>query len=188
MKKIFSLLILPIVLILTFSTLAMAENVLRLGFDLNGTIRETYSSYTLGSADVNSGFTIGYEYVNFINDTFGWGVGVEFPMERSLVTNSAATFNCTPIYVVGYICSSGETKAFLAIRGGLNILNGNDSFRGVGNTLGPGAYCAFGGGFYFNENLRCELAYILNRGTISNGYVIHDLSYTRIGIQLGYGF
>jgi hypothetical protein len=186
-KKIFSSLILTIVLVLTFSILAMAESVLKVGFDFNGTIRETNSSFTLAQYDVNSGITLGYEYVNFDYDTLGWGFGIEFPMERSIATNSAATFNSIPIYAVGYFCSSGETKAFLAIRGGLNILNGNDYFSG-GNTLGPGFYCALGGGFYIAKNLRCELAYSLNQGTISNGFVTHDLSYTRLGIQLGYGF
>ena len=98
MKKLLSVLVLSLALVMIFGTCAFANNTIKFGFDLGGTHTQSVAGFSIDD-DVNPGISLGYEYTMKPNNHLEYGAGIEYQPDRSIKDYDSVKFSFVPIYL-----------------------------------------------------------------------------------------
>lgn len=203
MKKTILVFAITLVLILTLSSLVMANHKITIGYDMEGKYKtmddwwDDDDEKNIRSYDTEAGFTIGYECTYQIR-IVEYGFGFETQIKRSLTDNKDAEFKFNPLYGVIYVYlphdEEEETAPFFVARLGYNMHTGNYSFKnleGEGEVLDNGMYGAVGFGFNFKRSMGAIL-YSVNTGmrtsNIQPDFEERYVTYSKISIVYGFKF
>jgi hypothetical protein len=203
MKKIILVFAITVVLILTLSSLAMANHKITIGYDLEGKYKTMDDDWWDDDDDSNTrifdteaGFTIGYECTYQVR-RIEYGFGFESQLKRSLSDHKDADFKFSPLYGVIYVYlphEEEETAPFFVGRLGYNMHTGNNSYKNFenqGEELDNGIYGAVGFGFNFNRSMGAIL-YSVNSGMRTSNaqpdFEDRYLIYSKFSIVYGFKF
>jgi hypothetical protein len=194
LKRSLVLLIGSILLMLIANT-AFAATYLNIGMDTGGTLTSRAYGFN-SSTDVNDGFTFGLESVYPLrrrNAECGFGFEYQAPRTR---TNYAGDFKFVPLYwVVNSYLSRRKLGPYFTGRMGYNLFYGDSTFKGTA-SLNGGLYYGFGFGFRPVNQMKVELLYSENRGSIDGSVNVPghglsdyaDVTYSKISLVTSYRF
>lgn len=161
-----------------------AELIFKLGVDLGGQMNIYNGSYyqgnygtTLlsGASDTSSALTLTSEYIGYVSDQIGLGIGLteQFPRKQ---TKNAGYFSFTPLYVLIRARTLPDERnyyRYLTAHLGGNSFSADNQLAGDYASLGGGLYYAAGGGMVFGF-LQVELLYTVNYGSIGQSGSIYN--------------
>lgn len=182
MKKLLVVVSLSLALVLALSSFAMADSVIKAGYDFSGNVKGSNNVDT--ERDTDAGATLGYEYL-FPQDQLEYGIGVQYQFERT-VKDTNYKFNFIPVYgVLNYkFPVEGDVKPYVTARLGYNFLTANDDFKNAHDTLG-GLYYGAGFGVNISRQFIVEALYSENKGSLDGG---NDITNHQISLNVGYKF
>ncbi len=158
----------------------------KLGLEINGNHETEFAGVGVDE-DVNTGISLAIELVKNINETLGMGGGLALQLPREL-EDYDGDFNFIPIYGLMKIRLNQETTVpYLIGQFGYNIFQADSNYKGDGDLKG-GLYYGLGGGVIFSKSVQLELLYSANKGSIDFDAIEFDITYTKIGLSLGYNF
>jgi len=161
-----------------------AELIFKLGTDFGGQLNIYNGSYyqgnygtTLlsGNSNTTSALTLTTEYLGYITDHVGLGIGLteQFPRKQ---TSQDGYFSFTPLYGlirVRTIPDATNYYKYLTAHLGGNTFSVDSQFAGNDASTGGGLYWAAGGGMVF-DFIQVELLYTVNYGSISQSGSIYN--------------
>ena len=188
------------------------EWIFQIGVDFDGTHEVSNGSLSVAgwptqstnsSQHVNSGMSIGWQYVSYLDKNFGIGGGVDIQSLRSL-SDGSGSFGFTPIYgLIKARTNPGKRNSFEYLIGeiGYNFLDGDVNYAGRNGSLDGGLYFGVGAGVSINR-VKVELLYTEDRGKVSDsGYMFNsatntynyftesgDIKYSKLGLNIGFIF
>ena len=182
MKKFWLIVSLTVVLVLAFSSLVMAAETFKLGYDFSGNIKGSGSSNEERNTD--PGLTLGYEFT-VPQDQLEYGFGVQCQLERA-VKDTGGKFYFIPVYgLLNYnFTKGGEAQPYVTARLGYNFLTANDAFK-AGHDVRGGLYYGAGFGVNFSSQYQLELLYSENKGYLDGG---NDIINHQVSLNVGFRF
>ncbi len=184
MKRFMLVVTLVLVSVFVFGNYALADSVVKIGYDLEG--KHGLDTGTGPKTDIDPGLTIGYEYY-FAKQKLEYGIGLEYQSERKFQDSSGKKISFIPIYgVVNYNFNGNGIKPYLTGRLGLDIFNANEVYKNGGSTE-CGVYWGLGGGFT-RDNLVLELLYSGNHGHFKQQNTNTEIVYYKTSLSCGYKF
>lgn len=190
MKKLIALLLTGIML-LTLQTCVFAKgnHMVYLGIDTLGEVEMKILGYK-ETSDIDTAFSIGYEYLFDSKQDIKFGIGGEVQAPREF-KDYDYSFRFLPVYGLVNIPVSG-TKAHLVGKLGYNFISSDDTYSGAQIDLNGGIYYALGAGFAPNDDIEFQALYSVNTasGDASiGGYSADgDATYRKLSILIGKRF
>jgi len=157
-----------------------------------------------GSQHVDSGVTMGLQYVSYLDKHWGIGGGLDMQSLRSL-SGGTGSFGFMPMYaIVKLRTTPGKNNTFEYLTGnlGYNFFSGDDNYAGSNGTLGGGLYWGVGAGINVRR-IKIELLYTEDNGKAEDsGYQYDsatgrydtyfsesgDIKYSKLGLNIGFSF
>jgi hypothetical protein len=159
---------------------------LKVGFDAPGTHKVDGGGFD-GSTDVESGGFIAGEFYATISPRVELGAGGEVQFPRSQ-QDFAGDFGFIPIYGVARLFPIvGPVSPYVTGRLGLNLFYGDSDYKGSGDLEG-GGHLGAGAGLLIQQRLQVEALFSLNTGVYKVGGTSFDITYSNLGISVGYLF
>jgi hypothetical protein len=156
--------------------------------------------------DMDTGITIGAEYIFPLSDMIGIGPGALYMLPRGVDEDwPDGNMSFLPVYAVFNLClkTGGSIKPYLAAHLGYSFAFMDSSMEddleaAIEDKTGEdvsletegGLYWGIGGGLLLTENIQIELIYNVNSGKITSDDVDEEVEvdYTKITITVGYKF
>lgn len=159
---------------------------LKVGLDAPGT-HEIEGGGLSGSTDVEGGAFIAGEIYATVHPRVELGVGGEVQFPRSQ-QDFAGDFGFLPIYGVARLFPVvGSVSLYVTGRLGFNLFFGDDDYKGSGSLEG-GGHLGAGAGLLIQERVQVEALYSINTGVYEVGGTSFDITYSKLGISVGYLF
>ncbi|MFZ5875041.1 MAG: outer membrane beta-barrel protein [Nitrospirota bacterium] len=156
----------------------------KVGVDAPGTHRVENGSSI--STDVDGGGFLSGELYATINPHVELGAGVELPNARS-PENSSGEFIFIPIYGVARLYPLvGPVAPYVVGRIGMSLFLGDDDYKGNGD-LESGAHLGIGAGIDIHR-IQIEAMLSVSTGRAEVGPTWVDVSYSKLGVSMGYRF
>lgn len=191
-KKMMCSTVLAVGILVVFSGSAMAEGVLKLGFDSAGTMEVTATGTTLSETyDANSGVSIAFEGHGAMGANVDIGGGIEFQSYRELTQYpGGGSFQFVPIYLLMRLHPEmSDMTPYVAMQLGFSIFNADDKFTGGTLTTTPGGHFGFGAGVILDKNFLMELMATVDTGGLQyNSEDVLDVSYSKVTFSIGIYF
>jgi hypothetical protein len=169
---------------------ARAENrsgvLVKVGLDTPGT-HDVEGGGLSGDTDVEGGGFIAGEIYATVHPRVELGVGgeVQFPRSQQDFTGD---FGFIPIYGVARLFPVvGPVSLYATGRIGVNLFFGDDDYKGSGSLEG-GGHLGAGAGLLVHQRVQVEALYSINTGVYEIGGTSFDITYSKVGISLGYLF
>ncbi len=138
------------------------------------------------STDVDGGAFLSGEIYAGINPHVELGAGFELPTARSL-ENISGDFMFIPLYGVARLYPMvGSVAPYVTGRIGLNLYLGDDDYKGSGE-LESGGHLGLGAGIDMNR-VQIEALLSVNTGRAEVGPTWVDVTYSKLGVSVGYRF
>lgn len=159
--------------------------IVKVGLDASGT-HEIEGGGLSGSTDVDSGMFLSGEIYATVNPNVELGAGFEAQSRRSQ-ENISGDFQFIPIYGVARLYPMvGPVSPYVTGRIGLNLFFGDSNYKGSGDLEG-GGHLGFGAGLVV-QRVQFEALYSINTGTYTLGGTDFDVTYSKLGVSVGYVF
>jgi hypothetical protein len=156
----------------------------KVGYDAPGTHKVENGGSV--STDVDSGGFLSGELYATINPHVELGAGLELPNARSL-ENFNGEFMFIPIYVLARLYPiTGPVAPYVAGRIGMNLFLADDDYKNNGDVE-SGAHLGIGAGIDINK-IQIELLISANTGRLEVGSTCVDVTYSKVGVSVGYRF
>lgn len=153
----------------------------KFALDFSGVLSENDYSY-----DVDDGVTIAGEYLVPYNDSFDFGAGLAYQIERGLDEwDEEAKIRFIPLYG---IAKYKIDQSYIVGQVGYNFFDGSDEYKLVWETEG-GLYYGIGAGMNFSDDFFGEIIYSVNNGKLIDEEMEDiDVENSRVSLMLGYSF
>jgi hypothetical protein len=159
---------------------------LKLGLDAPGTHKIEGGGLD-DSFDVDGGGFIAGELYATINPRVELGAGAELQFPRAM-EDFTGDFGFIPIYLVARLFPLvGSVSPYVTGRIGANLFYGDDDYKGSA-TLEPGGHLGLGAGLLIQQRLQVEALYSVNTGIYELAGTSLDITYSKLGISIGYLF
>ncbi len=167
------------------------EICIKFNLDLVGNHKLTTDSLEKNT-DVNTGFSVSFEFLFRPSDYILWGIGGTGQFSRGLdYTIKSAKFNFLTLYGILRINIKKEANVIPQIVGhlGYNIIfTGNGDYK-EDFALSGGAYYGIGINFEINKVFNLEVLYKVNKGransTEDNNDTVNNISYSYFSLSWG---
>jgi len=147
------------------------------------------------SADVETGFSLGAEFLYSLHKNFETGVGLEYLFKRSQ-KDFPGDFNFSNLYgVVLFPYDLALVTPYAVVRVGYGFFFGEEEYTGSFGVLSGGLFYCFGAGIEFlrfkfkgkDNAVFLEGAYSVNHGSVVDDYFGYtaDVRYSRVDVMLG---
>ncbi len=192
-KKMICSTVLAVGILVLFSGSAVAEGVLKLGFDSAGQMEVTGSGTTQSKTyDANSGVSLAFEGHGAFGTNVDFGGGIEFQSYRELTKfPGGGSFQFVPIYLLMRLHPEmSDITPYLAMQLGFSIFNADTKFTGNGFfTTTPGGHFGLGVGVILDKNFLMEIMSTVDTGGLQHNNVqVLDVTYSKVTLGIGLYF
>ncbi len=164
----------------------------KFGYDLSGTHEVSAFGITV-EEDVESGISVGGEFLFHANPNIDFGIGLSHQLERSF-EDVPAEFQFTSLYGTVRLKTNLEpVDPYICGQLGYGYLDGDSDYRGTGiyeADLEGDLYYGLGLGAIINKHFLIELLYTVNEGTGRLEYfqIEGDIRYEKMTMNIGVNF
>jgi hypothetical protein len=188
MKKGFLISVAALALLLLFSTYALAENVLRIGYSCHDEITLSVGEIET-TEDVDPGMDISYEFtVGESGLENGFGFEYQFQKTYTSTDGDQIKFQYIPIYgLINLNFAETEiTDTYLVGKLGYSFFKMADLPDSA--TVKGGLYYALGLGMKIGPNLRTQVLYEVCNGSVSEDIISMDVKTAVYTLKCGFAF
>lgn len=180
-KKTLSLII-AVVITLSMANMVGAEGIIKMGYDHLGTMGTEYFGES-STKEIESGYTIGVEFLKSEESRLQTGLGVEYQLMRS-ATDGSEDFGFIPAYLTARLnLFKGGTSPYLQGRLGYNVFQVNGTSSNV--SYNGGLYYGVGAGLTLAKDLQVQVDYSIHNGERQWQNVVTPYQYEKISLSLG---